>query len=175
MCGVSNCGFSTRGRIHIRPKYIEVYDSSHTPVAIQYISKTTLVTTELLSSWNKICDQRNSPTWALVLGEYFLNVKLFYFNGCIEICKLFIFRRIVLSSIQWLTISGCILWRKDKFIFYRYFDILPMLHLLNTRMLRSRVEERFISHWRTLKSIYVWSCKCCYIDSNHIVSMYTLM
>lgn len=33
----SNCGFSTRGTIHIRFRYIGVYDSSHTPDAIQYM------------------------------------------------------------------------------------------------------------------------------------------
>jgi len=66
MYGDSNCGFSTRGTIHIRPRYIEVYERSHTPVAIQYISRTNCVTTELLSSWNKIFDQMNLPTWTCI-------------------------------------------------------------------------------------------------------------
>jgi hypothetical protein len=82
VCVGSNCGFSTRGTIHIRPRYIEVYERSHTPVAIQYISRTNCVTTELLSSWNKICDQMNLPTWTYM----YIYIYIYIFNWGI-FCK----------------------------------------------------------------------------------------
>jgi hypothetical protein len=60
-----------------------------------------------------------------------------------------------------LTMSARILWRKDKIIFYYYFNMLPMLHLLITRILFTRVENRFIPHWKVWQSIHAFCFNCC--------------
>jgi len=85
MYGDSNCGFSTRGTIHIRPRYIEVYERSHTPVAIQYIF---LVRTVLQLNSSQV-GTKSLTRWTFQLEHVFIYVFLYvymYFYICICIC-----------------------------------------------------------------------------------------